>query len=1306
MNRHFVVLPAFFLLTCVVWLSAQKPLRPTVYAITNARVIAKPDEILSSATVVIRDGLIEAVGEKVTPPADAVVIDGRGKTVCAGFIDGLSNLGFDSTLRKSSVGDPAPVDLASEALANTRPDHRRGLTPDFQVRAALKADDYAPWRSQGVTARLIAPDGGILLGQSALISLSGETPRTAVLNGAVAQHLAFRSPGGTDYPRVLMGFVAHARQIFYDAGFHQRQLAAFTKGGGVGKRPAADPALEALTPALEGKMPVVIEADRRDDIERALDFAAEFKLNVIVYGGQDAWKLSKRLAKEKVPVILRVDFGPERSEREVPQRVREEQARKRKQEIECASVLFRDGVTFALASQGQPGEDPAAAFRKAITQVVDAGLPSDAALAAVTTVPARLFGVSGQVGEIAKGRAAHVVLFEGALFSKDMKIRDVFVDGVRFEIDESKPGKTETPQKDAPQKDAPKKDGVSKVPPKKDDQPKDDPKKDDPKKDDKTKPAPEYATELDADRKPAIQTKGNVLLRNATVHTAVGPAQANMDILVEGGKIKAIGKKLPAKGVKELDCTGMHITPGIIDTHCHFAISGGVNEFSLSIVPEVRVRDVISSEDVQIFRALAGGVTTARLLHGSANVIGGQDAVLKMKWGRSAKEMLVTDGPRGVKFALGENVKRTEGRFPNTRLGVEAVLIRAFTEAQEYAQKWRAFKAGTGPEIRRDLRLEALAEVLSGEIKIHCHCYRSDEILMLLRVCERFGVRVASLQHVLEGYKVAPEIASHGASCSPFSDWWAYKWEAADAIPHCAALLHETGISVAIKSDSNELMRHLYHEAAKTIKHGNMDELEALRTITLNGAKQLGIASRTGSIEEGKDADLAIFNGHPFNGYARVELTLVEGEVYFQRSKEWKGNPIAQAGPAPRLNKLGMPPRTPEGRYVLVGATVHTGVNVLKNATVVIDRGRITAVRETNPGEKGIPAAGLHLYPGMIDAGSILGLIEIDSARETRDHAESGDFQPDLRALTGVNPDSELIPVTRSNGILSVLTRPTGGVIAGQSAVINLAGWTPKDMAVADPLGLHIELPGGVPGIGRGSPFGVASRAVLRKQREAKIKQLRELFGMAVRNPAGNPRLEALAPYARGEKPVIIQASRREEILEALKLADELKIKIILSGGIDAWKVAEDIKKRDIPVILGPVMSLPYESTDPFDAPYTCAAKLHAAGVRFCLRSQGDSNTRNLPYQAAMAVAYGLPPEEGLRAVTLYPAQILGVADELGILRAGKRANLVITNGDILQATTQVVGSFIDGKPYAAEDKQTRLYERYRERIREYKSNR
>jgi imidazolonepropionase-like amidohydrolase len=1288
MNRHVWIWSVLLFLGGLAWLSAQKPIVPPVYAITNARVITKPDEILNSATIVFRDGIIEAVGEKVIPPREAVVIDGRGKTVCAGFIDGLSNLGFDSTARKTTVGDPAPVDFLADALANTKPDNRRGLTPDFLVRSALKADDYTPWRNQGFTARLIAPDGGILLGQSALVALSGKTPREATLNGAVAQHLAFRSPGGSGYPSVLMGFVAHARQMFYDAGYHNRQLTAFAKGGGIGKRPAADPALEALVPALEGKMPVVIEADRRDEIERALDFAAEFELKPILYGGQDAWKLAKRLAEAKVPVILRVDFGPARSERQGTKRVRDEQARKRQQEIACADELFRAGVAIAFATQGQPGENPALSFRKAMEQVVAAGLPADAALAGLTTTPARLFGVSGQVGELSKGRAAHLVVFEGGLFQQDMKIRDVFIDGERFEI--------EDPKRPAPGE-------------KKDTDKKDDEKKDDEKKDPtKAGPPPEYATELDADRRPARQTGGTVVLRNATVYPATGPALANTDIFILEGKIKAIGQKLKpeAENLVEIDCTGMHITPGIIDTHCHFAIQGGVNEASLSIVPEVRIGDVINSEDVQIYRALAGGVTTARLLHGSANVIGGQDAVLKMKYGRSAKEMLVTDGPRGVKFALGENVKRREDRFPNTRLGVEAVLIRAFTEAREYAQKWRAFKAGTGPEIRRDLRLEALADVLSGELKIHCHCYRSDEILMLLRVCERFGVRVASLQHVLEGYKVAPEIARHGASCSPFSDWWAYKWEAADAIPHCAALLYEAGISVCLKSDSNELMRHMFHEAAKTIKHGNMPELEALRSITLNPAKQLGLAKRIGSIEVGKDADLAIFNGHPFNGYARVEMTLIEGEIYFQNSPELKPNPIAQSGPGPRIDKLPMPARSADGRYVLVGATVHTGTNTIPNATVVIDRGRISAVREASEEDKGIPANGLHIYPGMIDAGSILGLIEIDSARETRDHAETGDFQPDLRAATGVNPDSELIPVTRSNGILSVVTRPTGGVIAGQSAVINLAGWTPRDMTVADPLALHIELPGAVSGIGRGSPFGMASRAVLRKQREAKLKQLRDLFEMAARNPASNPRLEALAVYARGEKPVIIQASRREEILEALKLADELKIKIILSGGLDAWKVADELKKRDVPVILGPTLSLPYESTDPYDAPYACAAKLHKAGIRFCIRSTGDSNTRNLPYQAAMAVAYGLPPDEALRSVTLYPAQILGVADELGLLRAGKRANLVITTGDILQATTQVVGSFIDGKPYAAEDKQTRLYERYRERIQEFKESR
>ena len=474
----------------------------------------------------------------------------------------------------------------------------------------------------------------------------------------------------------------------------------------------------------------------------------------------------------------------------------------------------------------------------------------------------------------------------------------------------------------------------------------------------------------------------------------------------------------------------MYIMPGIIDTHCHFAVSGGVNESSLSVVPEVRVRDVINSDDVQIFRSLAGGVTTARLLHGSANVIGGQDAVIKLKFGKDAKELLIADAPRGVKFALGENVKRTDGRFPNTRLGVEAVLIRAFTEAQAYQRMWDEFKKkkSSNPDLvepRRDLRLEALADVLRGDLLVHCHCYRADEILMLLRVADRFGFKVKSLQHVLEGYKIAPEIAAHGAICSTFSDWWAYKIEAYDAIPFNTALLTEAGAVVCLKSDSNELKRHLYQEAGKCMKYGGMSEVESLKTITLNGAKELGLEKRIGSLEVGKDADLAIFNGHPLNSYSRCDMTLVEGEVFFQRGDSLQaGGFKPPSAHAPATSLLGSLRHDASASYAISGATLHPVKGaVIPEATIVVVKGMIKAIR---PGVAAAPqkkdgaanasllindkgtvatvevpadlqvvrANGLHVYPGMIDAATVLGLTELDSARETRDYAEGVTSSP------------------------------------------------------------------------------------------------------------------------------------------------------------------------------------------------------------------------------------------------------------------------------------------------------------------------
>jgi imidazolonepropionase-like amidohydrolase len=282
--------------------------------------------------------------------------------------------------------------------------------------------------------------------------------------------------------------------------------------------------------------------------------------------------------------------------------------------------------------------------------------------------------------------------------------------------------------------------------------------------------------------------------------------------------------------------------------------------------------------------------------------------------------------------------------------------------------------------------------------------------------------------------------------------------------------------------------------------------------------------------------------------------------------------------------------------------------------------------------------------------------------------------------------------------------------------LINLAGWVPREMVVVDPLALHVEFPSAMPFFS-GDPAMRPGfrRAIDRKQREEKTRRLNELFQQAVGYDAArkqdkskpvNPRLEALVPYARGEKPVVIQANRKDQILDVLKLADELKLKVILSGGTEAWKVADELKKRDIPVIFGPVMTMPQESYDPYDAPYACPARLHEAGVKFCIRSAGSSNTRNLPYEAAMAVSYGLPAEEGLKAVTLYPAQILGVADRMGSIEKGKIANLVLTDGDLLQASTQVKAIFINGRPLEPTSKQTRLYERYRERLREVKDGR
>jgi imidazolonepropionase-like amidohydrolase len=387
-------------------------------------------------------------------------------------------------------------------------------------------------------------------------------------------------------------------------------------------------------------------------------------------------------------------------------------------------------------------------------------------------------------------------------------------------------------------------------------------------------------------------------------------------VLIRDGKIAAVGRDVtvPA-GATVIDAAGRYVMPGIIDCHSHTAVEENVNECSDSVTAEVRIADVIDQHDVNIYRQLGGGVTTVNVLHGSCNTIGGQNAVVKMRWGKPPEDLLFKDAPRGIKFALGENPKRSNfrapgpPRYPATRMGVEAVLRESFQEAQAYKREWDEYEkkvkaAGTRAEKpvapRKNLRLEELKDILDGKVYVHAHCYRADEILMLIRIADEFGFKIRTFQHVLEGYKVASEIARHGAGASTFSDWWAYKMEAYDAIPYNAAIMAAHGVKVSMNSDSDELARRLYWEAGKAVKYGGVSELEALKMVTLNPAWQLGINERVGSIEVGKDADIAIFSAHPFAADARVEQTLVDGVVYFDRAKDLAGRsaPAAKAGGA------------------------------------------------------------------------------------------------------------------------------------------------------------------------------------------------------------------------------------------------------------------------------------------------------------------------------------------------------------------------------------------------------------------------
>lgn len=856
-------------------------------------------------------------------------------------------------------------------------------------------------------------------------------------------------------------------------------------------------------------------------------------------------------------------------------------------------------------------------------------------------------------------------------------------------------------------------------------------------------PAKERPYELESHRRPSLQTNGTVFIRGGTILTGTKGTINQGNILVRDGKIVQIGKDVTAPtGIPVIDARGKVIAPGIVDAHIHRG-SDATNEGSDSITAEVRIFDVLNPTSRNVWQAVASGETTGLILHGSANAIGGQSVVAKLKYGRPASELPVPDAPRMVKFALGENVTRmgstTSTRFPRTRMGQEAVYRRAFEQAKAYMAEWEEYESKkTTKKPRKDLRLEALADILRRKIWVHCHSYRADEMLMMVRLSQEYGFKIGAMQHALEAYKIAPELADAGVGVSIFVDNWSFKVEGYDSIPYNALICSKAGVNVSINTDGTGGTTAINIDGAKVMRYGGLSEEQALQMLTINPAKQLGIDHRTGSLEVGKDADIVIWDGHPLSVYSKVRTTLIDGEVFFQRRDAFEidADATLKVELTPR-RKMDAPPNPPRKAraYALTGGTVHTVSGpVLKGATVIIEDGKISAVGERVPIPRDavrVDARGLHIYPGLIDAGNSFGLTEISPIGQMNDNREIGDYQPDLNAATALFVESAHYEPARCNGVLAAFTKPATGTITGRGAIIQLDGYTTEQMAILNPGPLCVSFPGGGGGFGRGDhdheqsclcmDDGFMGGEVQETQPEipeatGQVRTLEEWFKRAIEYARLRPvnvsaprdmPLEALAPYALGERLVVIRVNNAASIRTAVEFIKRNNLKAALSGAGDAWKEAELLKANNIPVIINPAgrstlgANSPLGTYDPYDTPYVHPALLAKAGVAFCFQTDDNAGSMNLPFRVGQHCAYGLSPEAALRACTLSAAEILGVGDKLGSIESGKIANILITDGDPFELTTNVHYIFVGGKPAPLESKFTRLRDKYMRRLEE-----
>ena len=912
-----------------------KTTKNTTVAFTNAKIYVTPTNIIKKGTLLVKDGKIVSVGKSVSIPNGTKTVDLEGKTIYPSFIDLYSDFGVKKPKRASRNNRRPQYDAGRTGHYwndHIRPETDASLSFAFDNK---KAKDLVNAGFGVVNTHM---QDGIVRGNGLLVALnSSSSDGYRILDKRSAQYLSFNKSvlSRQVYPDSKMGSMALLRQMYMDADWYA-----------AGNANNTDASLAALN--NNKGLIQIFEAGSQLDVLRADKVGDEFGIQYTILGGGDEFEKINDIKETGAKMIIPINFRKayDVSNPLLASYISLSDMRRWNQEPSNLSVLSKNGITFALTTHDLKS---VASFHKNLQKAIKYGFDKTKALEALTTTPASMIGKS-DIGNLNAGSHANFIITNGDIFDKgttiyenwvqgdqhvvnDMNVEDITgnyafsIDGKSFDLSVSGKGAKQSGSLKSGDDKVKSKfsfsagwvqltindggnfsrivaqssaNGLSgtyynvngtesawsaskKAVDKKD------------TKKDKKKETSDAVVIMPVSypnlglgnfTQPKQET---TLIKNTTVWTGEDEGiLKDTDVLIKDGKIIQIGKNINAKRAKVIDGTGKHLTAGIVDEHSHIATSA-VNESGHNSTAEVTIEDVVNPNDINIYRNLAGGVTSIQILHGSANPIGGRSAIIKLKWGENANAMIYEDTPKFIKFALGENVKQSNWgenetvRFPQTRMGTEQVFVDYFQRAKEYD----AIKK-SGKPYRKDLELETLAEILNKERFISCHSYVQSEINMLMKVAESFNFNINTFTHILEGYKVADKMKEHGVGGSTFSDWWAYKFEVVDAIPYNAAIMHDAGVTVAINSDDREMSRRLNQEAAKTVKYGGMTEENAWKMVTINPAKLLHIDDKVGSIKEGKDADLVLWSDNPLSIYTKAEKTMIEGKLFFDIDEDMK----------------------------------------------------------------------------------------------------------------------------------------------------------------------------------------------------------------------------------------------------------------------------------------------------------------------------------------------------------------------------------------------------------------------------------